>query len=219
MKSPESIIDAQTTHLLDVVSRYEKEQCQSILEQATEQAQKIVKEAYQNAHQRTTRSFEQMRSQSFQDLKMAEASLQTEARLARHKLDEAFLEKAWEQLRESLCNRWKEPGFKENWIAELIRHGSSALISKDWTVDYSSSFTDDDVSWLKSSFDLIDLESISFKPQPDIDAGIRICAGGACIDGTIEGVLTQRDRIEEIFLASIYSKLVPENVTAEESND
>jgi len=219
MKTPESIIDAQMTHLLDVVSRYEKEQCQSILEQANEQAKKIAKEAYQNARQRTTRSFEQMRSQSFQDLKIAEASLQTEARLARHKLDEAFLEKAWEQLRESLCNRWKEPGFKQNWIAELIRQGSSALIARDWTVDYSSSFSDDDVRWLKTSFDAVDLDSISFNPQPDIDAGIRICADGACIDGTIEGVLTQRDRIEEIFLASIYSKLVPEHVTAELNND
>jgi len=219
MKSPESIIDAQKAHLLDVVSQYEKEQCQSIIEQASEQAQKIVKEAYKNARQRTIRSFEEMRSKSFQDLKIAEASLQTQARLARHKLDEAFLEKAWEQLRESLCNLWKEPGFKENWIAELIHQSSSALISRDWTVDYSSSFSGDDLRWLKSSFDSIDLDSISFSPQPDIDAGIRICAGGACIDGTIEGVLTQRGRIEEVFLASIYSKSMPETAITDSNND
>jgi len=219
MTTPESIVDAQITHLLGVVGRYEKEKCQAILEQATVQADKIVKEAYNVSHRRTARSLEEIRTQSFQDLKMAEASLQTNARLARHKLDEAFLEQAWEKLREALCRRWKDPEFKKNWIEEIVRQASSALISRNWTVDYSASLSAEKVNKLRACFESQAVEAITFNPQGDIDAGIRICADGACIDGTIEGLLTQKERIEEIFLASIYKKQMPDNETSEAQDD
>jgi vacuolar-type H+-ATPase subunit E/Vma4 len=219
MTTPESIVDAQISHLLGVVSRYEKENCQAILEQANNQAAKIVKEAYQLSHRRTARSLEEIRSQSFQDLKMAEAGLQTEARLTRHKLDEAFLEQAWEKLREALCTRWKDAELRKNWVAEIIDQASSALIAREWTVEHSTLLSADDVSFIQSCADEKELNAIEFNPRAEIDAGVRICAGGACIDGTIEGLLTQRDRIEEIFLASIYSKQMPDNATADTRDD
>lgn len=219
MKSPESIVDAQISHLLGVVSRYEKERCQAILEQANNQASKIVKEAYQLSHRRTTRSLEEIRAQSFQDLKMAEAGLQTEARLTRHKLDEAFLSKAWEKLREALCMRWKDAELRKNWVVEIIDKASLALIAREWIVEHSTSLSADDVSFIQSCLDGKELDAIEFNPRAEIDAGVRICAGGACIDGTIEGLLTQRDRIEEIFLASIYSKQIPDNATVDTGDD
>ncbi len=43
----------------------------------------------------------------------------------------------------------------------------------------------------------------SLEPQAGITAGLRISAGGACVDGSIEGLLRQRTRIEALLLAEI----------------
>jgi hypothetical protein len=210
MNAPESIVDAQVDHLLKVVEQYENEHCNAIRDRASVQAAKIIREAYVHARERTTRSIEEIRSQSLQDLKMAEANLQTKIRLARHKLDEAFLEQAWVQLRDALCKRWLDVERRNEWLNEIIQQADASLVSRTWLMECPDTLSDKECAELKSQLDTLKLDSVEMKPGKDINAGLRICAGGACIDGTVEGLLKQRARIEEMFLASIYSKHVPD---------
>ena len=51
-KLPSSIVDAQLQRLLEVVSAYEKQQCEIILKQAQEQAEQVVQHSYHNARKR-----------------------------------------------------------------------------------------------------------------------------------------------------------------------
>jgi len=208
MITPESIVDAQVEHLLKVVNQYEQEHCDATRNRAREQADSIIKDAYQRVRERTRRSIEEVRSRSLQDLKMAEASLQTQIRLARHKLDEAFLEQAWASLRDVLCLRWKDKEMRSQWINEIVQKADEALISRQWTLECPDSLTDDECNKLNEKLQSLNLESLDLKQGENINAGLRICAGGACIDGSVDGLLRQRARIEEMFLASIYSKQV-----------
>lgn len=209
MTTPESIVDAQVDHLLKVVKQYESEHCEKLQKRASTQAERIIEEAYKNARERTIRSIEEARSQSIQDLKMAEASLQTQIRLARHKLDEAFLEQAWIQLRDALCARWKDADLRSQWISEIVNEADASLISRAWRLECPDSLSDSECDQLKVQLDALGLDSLEMKPGNNINAGLRICAGGACIDGSVDGLLRQRARIEEMFLASIYSKQTP----------
>jgi hypothetical protein len=210
MNAPESIVDAQVDHLLKVVDQYENEHCNAIRDRASAHAAKIIREAYVHARERTTRSIEEIRSQSLQDLKMAEANLQTKIRLARHKLDEAFLEQAWVQLRDALCKRWLDVERRNEWLNEIIQQADASLVSRSWLMECPDTLSDKECAELKSQLDTLGLDSVEMKPGKDINAGLRICAGGACIDGTVDGLLKQRARIEEMFLASIYSKHAPD---------
>ncbi len=210
MKTPQSIVEAQVDHLLKVVEQYQQEHCESILRRADRQAKKIIEEAYSIVRGRTRRSLEEIRSQSLQDLKMAEASLQTQIRLARHKLDEAFLDQAWLKLRDALCLRWRDKGMRDQWIDEIVRQADASLVSREWTLECPDSLTDEECKTLKDQLDSLKLDSVDMKTGDGINAGLRICAGGACIDGSVDGLLRQRARIEEMFLASIYSKQMPD---------
>lgn len=209
MTTPESIVDAQVEHLLKVVNQYEQEHCDSMRIRARQQADSIIKDAYLRVRERTRRSIEEVRSRSLQDLKMAEASLQTQIRLARHKLDEAFLEQAWTSLRDVLCLRWKDKEMRGQWINEIVQKADEVLISRQWMLECPDSLTDDECNKLNEQLQSLNLESLELKQGEKINAGLRICAGGACIDGSVDGLLRQRARIEEMFLASIYSKQVP----------
>jgi vacuolar-type H+-ATPase subunit E/Vma4 len=210
MKTPQSIVEAQVDHLLKVVEKYQKEHCEIILERAGGQAKKIIEGAYSNVHERTRRSVEEVRSQSLQALKMAEASLQTQIRLARHKLDEAFLEQAWLKLRDALFLRWNDKRMRNQWINEIIRQANVSLVSREWTLECPDTLTDEECNTLKGQLDSLNLDAVNMKTGEGINAGLRICAGGACIDGSVDGLLRQRERIEEMFLASIYSKQMPD---------
>jgi vacuolar-type H+-ATPase subunit E/Vma4 len=209
MTTPESIVDAQVDHLLQVVKQYENKHCDKLRKRAGIQAERIVEGAYKKARERTMRSVEEARSQSIQDLKMAEASLQTQIRLARHKLDEAFLEQAWIQLRDALCARWQDAELRNQWISEIVNEADASLISREWSLECPDSLSDTECEQLKAQLDTLGLDSLEMKPGDDMNAGLRICAGGACIDGSVEGLLRQKARIEEMFLASIYSKQTP----------
>lgn len=203
MSTEKSIVDAQLQELLAVVARRQEEACAKIKAETQVQAKIIIKQAYRDARARLHQDILTTREDARQQLNKAEAHYQTKLRLIRQELDQNLLASTWLALNEALIKRWQQPHSRIVWVEDLIQQASRALLSEDWLIECPMDWSDADCIDLKQR--LIDErgDQLLFETRPSIFAGLRITAGGACVDGTIEGLLRRRVRIEELLLASI----------------
>ena len=42
--------------------------------------------------------------------------------------------------------------------------------------------------------------------DPSITAGLRICAAGTCVDGTVAGLMHEKSRVESTLLTAIHKR-------------
>lgn len=203
MSAEHSIVDAQLQELLDIVRRRQEEECAKLKADAQTQARTIIRQAYRDARDRLHQDILTTREDARQQLNKAEAQYQTKLRLIRQELDQNLLASAWLALNEALIKRWQQPHNRIVWVEDLIRQASKTLLSEDWLIECPMDWSETDCVNLKQR--LIDErgDQLVFETRPSIFAGLRITAGGACVDGTIEGLLRRRVHIEELLLASI----------------
>jgi F0F1-type ATP synthase membrane subunit b/b' len=196
-------VGAQTRHLLEVVRRRREEQCSRVLEQARNQSRQIIRNAYQEARNRTRQDILDLREQIRAQLASAQAREQTRQRHARQRVDRELVEATWQPLQDALLRRWLQPAVRREWIATLIRQASITLIDTHWNIEHPPDWPLQECNDLKAKLSNgIDCFP-NFEARPTIAAGLCICAGGACVDGTLEGLLHGRSHIEALLLAAI----------------
>jgi len=196
-------IDTRLQHLLDVVKHNRDERCEAVLSEAREQAQQLIKQAYQEARKRLHRSVQSIREDARQRLASANAQRQTRARLNRQNADRALLERAWEPLNEQLLHYWRETDSRRQWIDNLIQQAVENLVDKPWRIEHPADWPDEERTELLARLVKTSGSVPEFSGQTRIKAGLRICAGDACVDGTRCGLLRSRHRIEGIMLAKL----------------
>jgi vacuolar-type H+-ATPase subunit E/Vma4 len=203
MSEAKSDIDTRLQHLLDVVERNRKERCEAVLDEARDQAQKLVKQAYEDARKRLHSKVQATREDARQRLAAAEAQRQTRARLERQNADRALLERAWEPLNEQLLRNWHEADTRRRWIDNLIQQASMNLVGKPWRIEHPADWPEEERTDLLAQLVETSGSVPEFTGKTRIKAGLRICAGDACVDGTRCGLLRSRSRVEGIMLAKL----------------
>jgi len=203
MSTPGSVVDAQLQHLLDVVERDRETRCRAVIGAAEQQARQIVSQAYSEARARTHDDFSELREQIRQRLASAEAQQQTRLRQLRQQADQAFLSAAWQPLQQALLRHWQDPAHRQQWVRHLVEKAASQLIDTHWRVEHPQDWPEDEGSALKLQLGKEYNCTPTLAPDPAISAGLRICAAGACVDGSIEGLLARHTRIEALLLAEI----------------
>lgn len=196
-------IDSRLQHLLDVVEHNRNERCEALLSEAHEQAQQLIKQAYQDGRKRLHRKIQSTREDARQRLAAADAQRQTRARLHRQNADRALLERAWEPLNEQLLHYWREADTRRQWIDDLIQQAAQNLVGKPWRIEHPADWPDAERTELLAKLVKTSGSVPEFSSQTRIKAGLRICAGDACVDGTRCGLLRSRSRIEGIMLAKL----------------
>lgn len=203
MSLPESILDAQTQHLLKFLETHRDEQCTDMLAQARSEAQQQVRQAHSEArallHQAVLDAREQVRAR----ITSATAQQQTRQRQQRQQQDQALLERAWQPLQELLQQRWQEQSSRQLWIDHLLVQAAAALVDNNWQIEHPRDWPVDERDALQAR--LVELHGYApiLKDEPSISAGLRICAGETCVDGSIAGLLRDRSRIESVLLARL----------------
>lgn len=203
MNGPKSVVDAQLEHLLEVVDRHRGEQCNTLLEQARSQAEQIVKQAHRDARTRFHRDVIDTRESMRRQLLSAESQRQTRLRQQRQQADQALLERAWQPLGEALQHRWQDETQRQRWIDYLLGKASATLVANAWQIEHPTDWPAQEREALQSVLGKQADRRAQFTAGPDIAAGLRICAGDTCVDGTLEGLLRDRRRIEALLLARI----------------
>ncbi len=208
MSEPGSVLDAQVTALEEVVESTREARCRQLLEEARRNAVDTVKRAHQENRVRMRAAIDEQRKRMEETLAATRARLATRERQRRQQADKERLTLAWSRLHEVLLERWQDAACRRRWIQHLLEAALARLPGDPWRIEHPERFDLNELSAMNESItEHCGGEPPDFVVDKSIRAGLRIVAGGACVDGTVEGLLTDRNRIEAELLS-----LLRENV-------
>ena len=189
MSGPESILDAKVRNLLQVVEQHRDRLCAEHTDAANRKAHEIVKSAWREERERLHREIVHVREEVRQQLVSAEAQHQTRRRQRRHAEDQALLGHACDALRDELARRWQEAPARQQWSASVVSQAADTLLGKTWTIQHPRDWPAGEHAAIIRQVEQLCGESPQFEPDDRLEAGLRICSPGACVDGSLEGLL------------------------------
>lgn len=198
---PESIVDAQVQRLLDIVQEYQTQQCDELLFRAQDESRQIVRQAYHEARQRLHQDIQHSRNRMQQELFAMRAKQHTMMMQQRHQAERRFLNQSWELLAEKLLSRWAEEKQRSAWIKKIILAAHKVIPGRKWQVEFPDQMSKQAQQAVREQITESYSPQASFVAVSSIQAGLRISADGAVVDGSLQGLMTNRGRIESLFLA------------------
>ncbi len=125
----------------------------------------------------------------------------------RRALAEAEL-KARETLRQAqpllqlgLRQRWQDADGRRAWVARCVRQALGSLPAGAWILRHAPGWPPPEQQAVREELG----RALGVEPQlrsdADIEAGLIIDSGGACLDGSLRGLLADRQRLEARLLA------------------
>ena len=189
--------------MLQLVRHHEREECEAILAYAQDEARRIVADAHREARTRMHEHLLELRHLMHRELSRAQAALETETRQHRSRCDFALLEAGWKQLHAALARRWLDPVSRSAWVEMLVGQALANLPKLAWEIAHPADWPDSERDALAQRLEREPLHRPRFAESPDMRAGIRIRAGSAVLDGSLEGLLLDRRAIEARLLAEL----------------
>ncbi len=207
MNKPDSVLDAQVNALEEVVESTQESRCRKLLEDARRNAQETMKLAHQENRARMRAAIEEQRKRMEETLAATRARLATRERQRRQQADKKRLTLAWSRLNESLLERWRDAESRRRWTQGLIEEALSHLPGDPWRIEHPRDFNPSELASSRESItEHCGGEPADLVIDESIGAGLRIVAGGACVDGSVEGLLTDKNRVEAELLALLRDK-------------
>ncbi len=207
-KMPASIVDAQLERLLEIVENFKSTQCELLLEQASQQSKQIVSHTYHNARTRMRAHILEERQQLQQSLAAVRARQHTFVMQQKHQASRKFLNDSWELLTSKLVQRWKNPKQRKLWVISIADVALATLSADEWQIDCGGEWEKPEQKQLLDYIAEHSDRKVTVKTGSDIVAGIRINGGSAVVDGTLQGLLSDRVRIESEILAQCTNCIV-----------
>lgn len=203
MSDSDPVVGAQLKHLLTVVEQRRSERCREVLDKAHEQARQLIKQAYRDERRRMHRELGEIRQKRRQQMISVAARSQTRKRQRRQQADEEFLAASWQHLHEALLRRWRDSSMRQRWVDDLVDQAASVLVDSHWLIEHPFDWPAPERSALQLRLQKQLAHTPHFEVKSTIAAGLRIFAGEACMDGSVDGLLRERLTIEAGLLARI----------------
>ena len=202
MSDPGSILDAQVSALEQVVEASSEARCKELLEEARRNAAETVKRAHRENRARMRATIEEQRKRMEETLAATRARIATRERQRRQQADKERLRMAWSRLEEILLARWQDANYRGRWIQAVLDEALVRLPGDSWRIEHPAGFDPAELSSMIAQIsNRCGGEAPTFGSHESVHAGLRIVAGGARVDGTVDGLLTDRGRVEAELLA------------------
>ncbi len=195
--------DAALQDMLKLVERHEREHCRAAMARAQQEADALIEQARRDAHARMRQFIREIKQHTARELAQAEAALQTAKRRHQQRLDFALLESSRERLRAALLNRWHEHRGRAEWVDDLVRQALAVLPPAKWQITHPGYWPAAERKQLAERLAKRLGDEPEFLEAKDVTGGLRLCAQGACLDGTLEALLADRRAIEARLLAEL----------------
>jgi F0F1-type ATP synthase membrane subunit b/b' len=203
MKTGSQPMNDRARQLLTLVEQARDQRCSELLEAARAQAQRLVKQAWQNARAGLHREVEQARGQFRRQRAIEQAAQDADRRRAQQTADRQLLDAAWQQLHAVLGRRWHTTASRRVWIDALIEQASARLVERQWRIEHPADWPEPERLALEQQLAGGPGPAPVFVADPALLAGLRIRAGDTVVDGSSEGLLRDRRRIESRLLAVV----------------
>jgi hypothetical protein len=187
--------------LLHVIEVYRIRRCEELLQEAERQAADLIKQAYREGRQRLHQAIVEERQRGSAAIAALEAQLRTQYRQRRQQIEVMLLQRGLERLRTELLRRWQDSSTRRLWVEGLLHQGLKLLPHRNWRIthpqDWSRDEQDETVAFLQTHIE----GAPELASAAGLQAGLRICSGGTCLDGTLPSLLADRRAIEAQLLA------------------
>jgi vacuolar-type H+-ATPase subunit H len=205
---PDSIIDAQVRRLLDIVEGWRTEQCEALVVAAQQEAREVIRQAYRSARKNLHEDIQQTRRQIGDTLAAARAKQHTLMMQQRHRAASGFLELCWSSLAEKLQARWQQPEQRRAWVEKIAATALAVVPARQWLIEHPRDWPVEEQQALATQVEAQSGKRPELAIAPELVAGIRISTDGAIIDGSLDGLLADRNGIESGILANSPDHLI-----------
>ncbi len=189
--------------MLKLVEDHELARCREIMARAQREARQLLHEAHAAARLRMRRHAQELKHLRNRERSRAQAELATARRQHRQRGDRALLDAGWAQLRQALAARWQAPAARRRWIDNLVRAALARLPRGPWTVTCSAAWDRAEREALAKQLTSALGAAPAWIEDRNVAAGLRFCVVGACLDGTLDGLLADRAAVEAMLLAEL----------------
>jgi len=198
-------MDRATQALLDLVAADCDQKCTAILDEANARADALLAQAHADARERMRAAFVEERERMAGRVAAAQAMLATRRRLAQQQRAGALLAAGWQRLPQALVAAWREPAARKAWVDRVAAEARALLPRGTWRVvhapDWPAAEREAFAAELSATHAVPDLVA-----DPRIRAGLKIASEGNVIDGTQEGLLTDRSEIGSLLLRELEAR-------------
>lgn len=196
----EGVLDVQVKTLLDDIDRDLAQRKRTIRQEADRDARLLLSLTRHRCRLRGRRAVAEERRRMAAALSRAEAGLASRRRQRQQAIDAARLARAFEVLREALQSRWADPSTQHDWVETAIGEAAPMLDSGGWQVELAPGTDEARVHAILASRSI----DASLIVVADIEAGLRIRRGSACLDMTVDGLMTDENSLAGKLLGDLY---------------
>jgi vacuolar-type H+-ATPase subunit E/Vma4 len=201
---PASVIDAQVEAMLQRVTEDRDRRCTQLRADVSGQARAILRGAHKEARAAVADAVARERKHGEQVLRQTQANALLEQRQHDQQEIRHLLQDMWRAVASALESRWADPPRRKSWAQAAIRQALTLLSAPAWRIEHGGGLPQEELAeWatLASAADRSVAREVEMAGDDGIRAGIRIRAGGACLDATTTGLLASRTEVESDFLA------------------
>lgn len=200
-------IEAPREALLELIRHSAGVQADTALAQAREQARERIRAAFREARQRVSRTIADERLRANGLLTNHEAQLETHDRQRYQDAVQHLLTRARHRLGPALLDRWVRADSRRRWLEQLLDQAGRRLPPGQWTLEHPADWDPVEVRHWQQRLEAASGHTPATRACGELRAGVRILAGGACLDGTLDGLLADEGKVRARLLASLEAAL------------
>jgi len=195
--------------LLKLVEDERDEACRRALAEAEQTARALLRETHRKERAHLHRRILEERARIQARIQAVEAERLTRERREQARSSARVLEQAWPLLRLGLAQRWQDPEGRRRWVARCVRQALASLPPGAWTLRHAPGWPPGEQQAVREELG----RALGVEPQlrsdTDVEAGLIVDSGGACLDGSLRGLLADRPRLEARLLALLAGESPP----------
>ncbi len=208
MTPPQGIQEAQAEALLRMLAREQETRSRAIVDRAGEQAEEIVARTWKEARARLREAVAEERRSIEQALAARQAEIESGVLQKEQLAVRQVLDLAWAKLREKLVERWGQQATRELWCRSGCALAlESVLAESALVIEFDPDVSSNTGATAHTCLSDLGARQVTTRACPGIGPGLRVRAGRACVDATIDGLLAARESVEADLLAEFDRQL------------
>lgn len=186
---------------MKLVDSYREAECRSLLESAEQETASLIRRTYREERARLHQRVLAERASARERIQAARAERDTRERAGGERASARLLAVAWPRLEAALRERWRDPAGRRLWVQGVLEQARRLLPKGTWTLRHAPHWPEPEWHPLVVSL----TGELGNEPRLVADgalsAGLVIEVAGAVLDGSLEGLLQDRSRLEARLLA------------------
>jgi hypothetical protein len=195
--------------LLKLVADQRDEACRRALAEAEQKARETLRQTHRKERAHLHRRVLDERARIQARIQAVEAERVTRERREQARASARVLEEAWPLLQLGLRQRWQDAEGRRAWVARCVREAVGSLPAGAWTLRHAPGWSSAEQQAVREALGRL----LGVEPQcrgdADVEAGLIIESGGASLDGSLQGLLADRQRLEARLLALLAGESQP----------